>query len=759
MAEQEVKLRITTDASGAITGMKKVTDEMNRMKMSSSSISAMIKKHWVSITAAVTSMYGAWNLAEMAAGFQEQKDSLNRLAVHYGTTADAIISDVQRASKGMLGMRDVVNVAGDAMMKGFGPDKLRNLAEAAETISNIRGGMVSETYAALVESLATGKTRGLKQLVGIMELETRYTDKQLSNMSELEKADARYVMLLEKVDDLQKKVGDSGESTADKMEKLRIQVDDLKIAIGDGLIRVAAGAYGAFSWLAAGLLGIVTAGNQLMALLNKASSYSPNLPKSFRDALASEAERYSKQAELSREEAGKLIEQAMKNFDLATSAEKLSTKGIKPEPPGAGKPKLPKDSSDAQIDWIKKIESLNPVIDRYDKQLQQLEEDAAKLVNEHGRQKWILDGLTKGKYYINLAQEMEETKKVLEALYETEKRYQELAQTWDLRKTDLSAQTARTTLDRERMMLEEQSRYGLVSSAEQVEKQLDLDRRTLEIDHKRMLSVIAIKSINAETEEQMTEINGLAYELRDLEQQIADLEDVRLLRLREYTGTFTEGVQSGMAQYTASLESNFQRGVRIAEDTASAMTDGFNSFFDHTSDGFLDLANLARNVGNDVYKSMVESLISKPLAAGLGTFVTGLLGGGSSPAVVDAGALVLNAHGNVFSTPGLSPYLNTVVSRPTAFAFEHGVGFFGEKGRPGEAVMPLIRTKSGDLGVRSEGNSGSSVQVSVIVNNNTGQPASARQQTTQVNAQETIVTLWLDALDRDAFGLKRALGG
>jgi hypothetical protein len=32
MAEQEVKLKITTDASGAITGMKKVSDEMKLSK-------------------------------------------------------------------------------------------------------------------------------------------------------------------------------------------------------------------------------------------------------------------------------------------------------------------------------------------------------------------------------------------------------------------------------------------------------------------------------------------------------------------------------------------------------------------------------------------------------------------------------------------------------------------------------------------------------------------------------------------------------
>jgi hypothetical protein len=47
----------------------------------------------------------------------------------------------------------------------------------------------------------------------------------------------------------------------------------------------------------------------------------------------------------------------------------------------------------------------------------------------------------------------------------------------------------------------------------------------------------------------------------------------------------------------------------------------------------------------------------------------------------------------------------------------------------------------------------------LVVNNNTGQPVTARQETAQVNAQETVVTLWLDAYSRNAYGLKSSLGG
>lgn len=63
-----------------------------------------------------------------------------------------------------------------------------------------------------------------------------------------------------------------------------------------------------------------------------------------------------------------------------------------------------------------------------------------------------------------------------------------------------------------------------------------------------------------------------------------------------------------------------------------------------------------------------------------------------------------NAKGNVYSSPSLSAYSSTVVSKPTMFAFARGAGIMGEAGP--EAIMPLSRGPDGRLGVSAKKETG-----------------------------------------------------
>ena len=67
-------------------------------------------------------------------------------------------------------------------------------------------------------------------------------------------------------------------------------------------------------------------------------------------------------------------------------------------------------------------------------------------------------------------------------------------------------------------------------------------------------------------------------------------------------------------------------------------------------------------------------------------------------------------------------FTNSIVSQPTLFRFAKGTGMMGEAGP--EAIMPLKRDSSGNLGVRGGGGS-----VEVVVNNYTTAPAEARETT------------------------------
>jgi phage-related minor tail protein len=92
------------------------------------------------------------------------------------------------------------------------------------------------------------------------------------------------------------------------------------------------------------------------------------------------------------------------------------------------------------------------------------------------------------------------------------------------------------------------------------------------------------------------------------------------------------------------------------------------------------------------------SLISKGVGA-----IGSVFGGGAGASFeVPANNFDLMAQGGVFSGGRLTAFAGGgVVRRPTVFPFANGIGLMGERGS--EAILPLARTSSGDLGVKSGG--------------------------------------------------------
>ena len=116
------------------------------------------------------------------------------------------------------------------------------------------------------------------------------------------------------------------------------------------------------------------------------------------------------------------------------------------------------------------------------------------------------------------------------------------------------------------------------------------------------------------------------------------------------------------------------------------------------------------------------------IAAGLG-----LTSGGPSNvpgAVFDINAF--SAQGNVYDYEGVQAFAkggmftNSVVNKPTLFPFAKGTGLMGEAGP--EAIMPLTRDAQGNLGVRG-GQHNNSANVEVVINNYSGEKATATEST------------------------------
>jgi TP901 family phage tail tape measure protein len=123
-----------------------------------------------------------------------------------------------------------------------------------------------------------------------------------------------------------------------------------------------------------------------------------------------------------------------------------------------------------------------------------------------------------------------------------------------------------------------------------------------------------------------------------------------------------------------------------------------------------------------------------------------------------------NAHGAIYSFArgaALGSFENSIVNTPTLF--NNGAGLMGEAGA--EAILPLTRTSSGDLGVAAVGgNASPSVKVTII--NNTGESVTQRETTNADGSRELEVTVGklinraisngeTDKAMRASYGIKR----
>ena len=190
----------------------------------------------------------------------------------------------------------------------------------------------------------------------------------------------------------------------------------------------------------------------------------------------------------------------------------------------------------------------------------------------------------------------------------------------------------------------------------------------------------------------------------------------------------------------------FSEATNLAQGFENLTTNAFSSMEDaivaFASTGKLSFSDMVNSMISDLIRLTVRANITGPLAGALGSGLSNLFSDWSTNIKFNnladsivAGATP-SAHGNILSGAGISSYSNSIVSEPTLFGFDRLTpfargGIMGEAGP--EAVMPLVRTSGGNLGVRAEGVE-TSPQINIQVINQTGTNATAEVQQ-QRNAQ------------------------
>lgn len=249
-----------------------------------------------------------------------------------------------------------------------------------------------------------------------------------------------------------------------------------------------------------------------------------------------------------------------------------------------------------------------------------------------------------------------------------------------------------------------------ISREEAAERRIELQRELLALQEEHLSQIDKLKDPSGWYAQQDA-INATRVALVDLTDE-----------LQRLTGTEIDGLSRGFSNYRETARTEFENGVKLAEDAASAMEGTFETvFFDGMRGQFDSLSDYVNAFLRSMQQSVAQVLAQMATNQLIGAFAGmgfSAFGGASAPTSATGGspvfsagtaptagsAFLVNAKGNAFDRGRVTPFAKGgVVVRPTIFPMANGAGLMGEAGP--EGILPLQRV-GGKLGVNAAGMGG-----------------------------------------------------
>lgn len=215
--------------------------------------------------------------------------------------------------------------------------------------------------------------------------------------------------------------------------------------------------------------------------------------------------------------------------------------------------------------------------------------------------------------------------------------------------------------------------------------------------------------------------------------------------------TFTRAAQGAVDAYGEKIKKTSDEGKGKLDELKDAIEgwgrSSADAFADFAMSGKASFTDLANSIIQDILRMVAYQQIFKPMFGAISSGVSSLFG---SPAPV------ASAHGNVFEGGNVIPFANGgVINGPVTFPMKTGRGLAGEAGP--EGIFPLTRIGA-DLGVKADlSGMGGPREMKIEIINKSGQPMEVTD--AKFNFQDAVVSVWVDAYDRNKGGLRTRMGG
>lgn len=272
-------------------------------------------------------------------------------------------------------------------------------------------------------------------------------------------------------------------------------------------------------------------------------------------------------------------------------------------------------------------------------------------------------------------------------------------------------------------------------------KAYDADEQALREFNREYLSIMGseVEARRAAIEEQSRLYRAAKVGDAEHARRVAEWQKEQELRI-------SRDAHDGMTRGLKDISQEYTNAAKHWEDITRTAFDGMSdAITDWAMGADANINKVGQSLLRMFIKAQVQENIMGPLAKAMGGFSFGKLFG------------IASAQGNVFAAgPGISAYSNTVVDHPTLFPFARGIGLMGEAGA--EAIMPLVRTSSGNLGVRAEG-SATPQNIRVELTNESGHQLQATQANARFDLDTLVLGIVINGYQNDTLGMRRILAG
>lgn len=268
--------------------------------------------------------------------------------------------------------------------------------------------------------------------------------------------------------------------------------------------------------------------------------------------------------------------------------------------------------------------------------------------------------------------------------------------------------SAKSRLEHEKTMFAEKSKLGENTPLEQMNAELDFDKKALEIEKSRLEVQLHSAMNKNDSAEKEREIREITAQITENEQKTLDIEDKR--NDRAYGMTWGGGAMTALNDIA-------NESLRVDKVVGDAVKRIFDSLTDRLTDFITTGKFSVQDFANFIIKEFVRAGIQTQVTGQLAPYFSGLLGsifgtpveGGTGAGVGMtsqefqdslAAQMGYEAKGDAFYHGHvISLAKGAVLSGPTLFRGAHGLIEAGEAGY--EGFLPLARMADGKLGVHA----------------------------------------------------------